>query len=482
MNDNRAPWYRPRNVVLVVGLVLVALALYVVVWSLTAEPRITVDYGKRMEALAARDQPPGENGWPHLVAAARVMEEVQFDLSAEGLDFEGVSPETLERIRGVLGELEARGAFDELAAAGRCPNAVHPRPSLEDGPLVFTPMPEVAYLRILSRARVASMELAIADGAHDEAVAAFDQALMVARACSHQTTLIEQLVGWSVARLALERLRIALDEHPADARTLRRYLERLDARTPLGHPALGLEGERLSFLDVVQRAYSDNGRGGGRMLPSAAAEMGMTTMGGTPPPLAGDVPKIVNVLGFVFAGRRAVTREGQAYYDEAIRRARLSYGRRHAEQADPHDAIDDLGPGYFLLKILVPAVGKLVDRGDMMKCVIGGTAVRLAIEGYRAEHGQCPPSLEALVPAWLDAVPEDPFSEGPYVYRLASGDRGAGYVLYSVGADGRDDGGLPSPVEPMAAFTKGGWGCDFVFSGPGHPAEPPRPINQPDGP
>ena len=64
---------------------------------------------------------------------------------------------------------------------------------------MFSPMPEVAYLRILSKARVASMELAIADGAHDEAVEAFDQALVVARACSHQTTLIEQLVGWSVA-------------------------------------------------------------------------------------------------------------------------------------------------------------------------------------------------------------------------------------------------------------------------------------------
>ncbi|MHC4210115.1 MAG: hypothetical protein ACYSWT_10430 [Planctomycetota bacterium] len=469
MIDNRAPWYRPRNVLLALALVLIGLAFYAGTWALTAEPEPTVDYGKRMEALTARAQPPGENGWPYLVEAAGVMQVVEAEFPEAGLDFDDLSPEGREIIKRAITKLEAGGAFDQLARASRCPNAVRSRPSLEEGALLMMLLPELAPLRRLTRARVASMEMAIAEGAHADAVEGFDQVLVIAQACTHQATLIEQLVGWSVASLALERLRYALDEHPMDAPTLRRYLERLRARTPLGSPALGLEGEWLGFMDVVQRTHSDNGRGSGRAIPTTMPQfLGVTGSGPAPQ----GSPRIANLLGFVLPSRKALTGKADAFYGEMIRRSRLSYGERHAEGVNPEDSVEELGRRYLMLQMLVPALGKFLDRADIMQCMIEGTKLQLAVEGYRAEHGECPPTLQALVPAWLDAVPEDPYSDGPFVYRLVSGDeQGRGYVLYSVGADGRDDGGLPHPVEPMAAFTRGGEGQDFVFNQPRPPAE-----------
>jgi hypothetical protein len=62
----------------------------------------------------------------------------------------------------------------------------------------------------------------------------------------------------------------------------------------------------------------------------------------------------------------------------------------------------------------------------------------LAAERFRRAHaGAAPDSLAALVPAFLGAVPEDPMSMKPLVYRRDAG----GYILYSVDANRKDDGG-----------------------------------------
>lgn len=61
----------------------------------------------------------------------------------------------------------------------------------------------------------------------------------------------------------------------------------------------------------------------------------------------------------------------------------------------------------------------------------------LALQLYTAEHGGEPETLAALIPNYLDEVPDDPFTRGPLRYR--PGDDG--YQVYSVGLDKKDDGG-----------------------------------------
>jgi len=77
----------------------------------------------------------------------------------------------------------------------------------------------------------------------------------------------------------------------------------------------------------------------------------------------------------------------------------------------------------------------------------------LAVQAYRTEHdGTAPPSLFALVPAYLKAVPADPFAAtagAPLRYRIAKNVP----VLYSVGPDGRDDNGTPIN-DPAATGNK----------------------------
>jgi hypothetical protein len=61
----------------------------------------------------------------------------------------------------------------------------------------------------------------------------------------------------------------------------------------------------------------------------------------------------------------------------------------------------------------------------------------LAVERFRLGMGRWPQSLGALAPAYLEAAPDDPFDGKPLRYRRLDG----GFVVYSVGRDGVDDGG-----------------------------------------
>ena len=89
------------------------------------------------------------------------------------------------------------------------------------------------------------------------------------------------------------------------------------------------------------------------------------------------------------------------------------------------------------------------------ECEARLTALRaaLAVERFRLAHGGKPPnSLAELVPVYLPDVPRDLFDNQPLRFQTLT----AGYVLYSIGADGVDDGGL----EKTSATTN----CDVTFT------------------
>jgi len=76
-------------------------------------------------------------------------------------------------------------------------------------------------------------------------------------------------------------------------------------------------------------------------------------------------------------------------------------------------------------------------------------ACELAIYGYVTQHGSPPASLDDLVPDFLPHVPVDGFSADETSLKyLVEGD---GFILYSVGADGDDDGGR---VTEWPGFTR----------------------------
>ncbi len=68
----------------------------------------------------------------------------------------------------------------------------------------------------------------------------------------------------------------------------------------------------------------------------------------------------------------------------------------------------------------------------------------IALRRYELKNGKYPPGLESLVPEFLAKVPLDPVDGHPLRYRPNSDGK---FLLYSVGTNGVDDGGNPSPKD-----------------------------------
>jgi hypothetical protein len=75
-----------------------------------------------------------------------------------------------------------------------------------------------------------------------------------------------------------------------------------------------------------------------------------------------------------------------------------------------------------------------LNRRDML---VGLLRTDLALRRFRRTHDRWPARLEELVPGQLPALPLDPWSQQPLVYRTTAN----GFRLYSVGRNGIDDGG-----------------------------------------
>ena len=77
------------------------------------------------------------------------------------------------------------------------------------------------------------------------------------------------------------------------------------------------------------------------------------------------------------------------------------------------------------------------------------TAAALAL--YRLGEGDYPDSLEAMVPKYLETLPVDLFHAAPLVYQKTK----AGYLLYSRGGNGKDDGGSNKIQENYRGYATG---------------------------
>lgn len=81
--------------------------------------------------------------------------------------------------------------------------------------------------------------------------------------------------------------------------------------------------------------------------------------------------------------------------------------------------------------------------------------IAIALEQHRRRTGNWPAALQELVPAELEQVPADLFSDGglPVGYRLVNGKT----QVYSVGPDHADDGGTPAADGPGWKSDTGDW-------------------------
>ncbi|MDD5455086.1 MAG: hypothetical protein PHW62_06290 [Candidatus Ratteibacteria bacterium] len=96
-------------------------------------------------------------------------------------------------------------------------------------------------------------------------------------------------------------------------------------------------------------------------------------------------------------------------------------------------------PKYCILtEMLIPAVDKTREQIARYQTYIDICRTGLALKLYKAKNGNYPGKLENLAPDFLNEIPVDPFSGKNLIYKKSAN----GFILYSLGPNMKDDGGI----------------------------------------
>jgi hypothetical protein len=114
----------------------------------------------------------------------------------------------------------------------------------------------------------------------------------------------------------------------------------------------------------------------------------------------------------------------------------------------------------IIAAIMLPSLDVVPAKIAAAQTAADQAALACALERYRLANGQFPETLAALTPKFISRPPNDVITGQPYKYRRTDDGQ---FVLYSVGWNEKDDGGIPG----KSLFdTRDG---DWVWSYPGNP-------------
>lgn len=370
------------------------------------------------------------------------------DLPVLGLRFGRSVPAEMERFLSRMGSAEAAGL-----ASGATGTA--PMQSDQGVALIEVLLPQVTVMRIMGRTLRFDMMEAARAREGDRIVADARALVGLADQLREPQFLICDLVCISLSALAYDGVGVVLRDHPEalSDRQLADLAHILAARPGSLHVRFDME--RAGFMDVVQRTYSDDGSGGGVFTAAGMREMervlGAQGELGRLRQTTGTAERFVSALASpVAAGLMADRRSLVGEYNRALAEYELLSGRAfHLWPADfvspePLAGMSEFQRSrYELLNVLLPALSSAVAAGNVATQQREGVLVAIALELHRRRTGSFPGSLSELAPALLPGVPVDQFSGAPLGYVLRDGRP----VVYSVGVDRVDNGGVPPAGE-----------------------------------
>jgi hypothetical protein len=345
--------------------------------------------------------------------------------------------------------MEMGDGFDPTLALGAEGGAEQAVPSSENPFRLNISLPHLGAFRWCARALNADARVAADAGQSDRALADLSAILGLARHSRECETMLGDLVGNALmamdARLAGE----IIDRQPGLFNDLQLAVLQGGFLAYAGGGRIGVrfDGERAFVEDFLQRTFTDGGGGDGRFCWE-----GLMALEKIVKQQHGSVDKPSFLAHFtaplsVFsrASRAEFRLEGErllalAERDDATPRWQRTHYACDAE-VDRLESDPRLESKYRFLLIIMPALRNSIESMSQAMEERDGILAALAIERYRLRSGAYPASLVELVPLYLSSVPVDQHDGAPLKYRQG----GPRPVIYSVGCDTDDDGGVPPP-------------------------------------
>ncbi len=348
---------------------------------------------------------------------------------------------------------QRRGMDEKSIAAMR--DSARLTKQVENPEVVSVLLPHLGQIRAMARDLMFDAAVARREGDADRVTADLQAILGIADQTGKESTLIGQLVGYAVLHVGADELRRTLTETPSllSDDQLTGVAHALASCIEPGVLAPDMSGERVFMDDLLQRTYTDDGHGDGRLTNEGLSYMlSLRGMNGEP---SSSVPRrwddaAERAKGPIYAQTLAGRKEMLAEYGRLLALAEADCGRpAWVRLADParggfEKVFDDQSwrKKYMPISILIPAVDKTWWSAQSISLERDGACVAVACELFRRGHGGWPATLGEIPRSLLPQVPLDPFTGRPILYRLVDG----APVVYSTGNDLDDDGGKAPPV------------------------------------
>jgi hypothetical protein len=253
---------------------------------------------------------------------------------------------------------------------------------------------------------------------------------------------ISQLVRYSCDAIALHALWEGLIDHRWSDAQLARFQDVLTRRDYAPGMVRAIECERNIAGYELERILADRF---GRLHQ-------LDTLGGNPS--LSEAEEISYAISFLMPdgwfrqnqaqlmlGYQSLLDSARAAMKPAARTEALKEAQTLDEVADRFllEASAHTTPRNFLVRRHLPSLRKSWQRAQRTITLARLGTVACALERHRLAHGHYPKTLQDLAPTALKSLPEDWMSGHPFRYRPTEDGR---FELWSVGPDGKDDGGV----------------------------------------
>jgi len=316
-------------------------------------------------------------------------------------------------------------ALETARAAVKLPKSRYP---IELDPGVDALLPHLGKIKTLVQIARDKAILAIDAQQGPDATPFLITTLGLARTLDLEPLLISQLVRISILRTTREILELRLNAGNIGGSELNDLTPSFASAERTNLMVRALAGEQAMVIPYFHMTRSTMGRLAKTDDDDSSAV----------PPMSKGEPGFFRVTGFFELDQRFYLRVMRSNMALAELGPSESLAATNLELSAEAGV---LSRHYILSGLFLPAMSRAVVKEAQGLASARICAVALALERFRLANERLPKELSELVPRFLPTVPLDPFDGAPLRYKPLA----KGYVIYSIGPDGRDDGGKEPP-------------------------------------
>ncbi|MEX1230259.1 MAG: hypothetical protein WEB58_08470 [Planctomycetaceae bacterium] len=359
-----------------------------------------------------------------------------------------------------------------------------------DGMLIELYYAAAQQLRSLARLLEIDIRYAAHQGDGDRVAKDLQSVFALADHARQDGFVIHDLISYATGTIGIVRMSDVMTDYP-DLLTDRQLIDlahQISTYAGGGMIRASFDRELWMFEDFLQRHFTDDGTGDGRLTPRGAEFLFQQYMEGSfhrRQAFEADYRSIFGPGLMALVGSRKANHDVlMDIFDRGINETTGPYYQWKDESQ--HNRLKEIQRSqylrikYFPALLLFPSIRQTTVAGERMTQNRDGVLTFIALHLFHRDEGNWPATLKDLVPRYLPEVPMDRITGEPLMYKV----KGGRPIVYSVGMDRLDDGGRTSDNDrdrsnamlldyrnPNQA-TKPGEGLDWVLF-PRH-REPPR--------